>query len=330
MKRVFIIAEAGVNHNGSVDLAKRLIDVAVDAGVDAVKFQTFTSEKLVVTCAEKAEYQKKNTSCAESQYEMLKRLELSHSAHEDLISYCKKKGILFLSTPFDISDIEYLRQKRLPFMKIPSGAITDYPYLKKINECKVPVILSTGMSTVDEIEDALSILEDCSVSLLHCTTEYPCPFDAVNLKSIAFLKERFKCDVGYSDHTEGIEVAIAAVAMGATIIEKHFTLDRNMEGPDHKASIEPSKLKEMVACIRNVELSLGDGIKLPAPIELKNINIARKSIVAKRKIKKGEIFSEENLTVKRPGSGISPMQWCNVIGTAAIKEFKKDDLIVLS
>lgn len=325
--RTFVIAEAGVNHNGSLALAKSLVEVAADAGVDAVKFQTFRADTLVSPDAPKAEYQQRNDGAGESQYAMLKRLELSASDHDEIIAYCRRCGIEFLSTPFDVTDIDYLKNLDMRLMKVPSGAITDYPYLKKINECGLPVILSTGMSTIEEVAEALAVLKDCRVSLLHCTTEYPCPFDAVNLKAMLTLREKFGLPVGYSDHTKGIEVPIAAVAIGAEIIEKHFTIDRNLPGPDHKASIEPKELKNMVSAIRHIEQSLGDGIKVPSPVEMKNIPIARKSIVAERAIRKGEFFTAANITVKRPGSGISPMRWPEVIGTQAKRDYQKGDML---
>lgn len=327
MKNTFIIAEAGVNHNGSIELAKKLIDVASSCGCDAVKFQTFKSENLVSKIAQKADYQKQTTDSDESQLEMIKKLELSYDDFKELQKYCNKKNIMFLSTPFDIESIDFLNSLNMPIFKVPSGEITNLPYLRKINSLKKKIILSTGMSTIDEIADALSILKDYEVSLLHCTTEYPCLFEEVNLNAIQTLKDKFNLETGYSDHTAGIEVSIAAVAMGATIIEKHFTLDKNMEGPDHKASLEPNELKELVKSIRNVELAIGDGVKKPTKSELKNIQIARKSIVAKRDIKKGEIFSEQNLTTKRPAMGISPMKWDEIIGGVAKKDYQEDELI---
>ena len=329
MSHVYIIAEAGVNHNGSRELALKLIDAAADAGVDAVKFQTFRADTLVSPDAPKADYQKANCGTAESQYQMLKRLELSEADHEALRAHCVELGIEFLSTPFDVSDIDYLRSFGVSRMKIPSGSVTDYPYLRKINGCGLPVILSTGMSTLDEVAAALAVLRDCKVSLLHCTTEYPCPFEAVNLRAMQTMRDRFGLPVGYSDHTPGITIPIAAVALGAEIIEKHFTLDRTMEGPDHKASIEPDELKAMVRAIRDVERSLGDGVKAPVPAERGNIAIARKSIVARRRIEAGEFFSEENLAAKRPGTGISPMRWPEVVGKKAGRKFEKDELIGL-
>jgi len=332
MNKTFIIAEAGVNHNGSIKLAKKLIDVAVEAGADAVKFQTFKADKVVSKYAPKAEYQKKTTCKNESQYEMIKKLELDEKAHKELISYCKQKGIMFLSTPFDHDSIELLNELGLEIFKIPSGEITNLPYLRHIGSLKKRVILSTGMSDLGEIEDALDVLINAgtlkeNITVLHANTMYPTPMEDVNLKAMQTIAYAFKVDVGYSDHTLGIEVPIAAVAMGAKVIEKHFTLNRDMEGPDHKASLEPDELKAMVKAIRNIELALGDGIKKPTVSEIPNIKIARKSIVAKRVIKKGEILTEENLTTKRPGNGISPMRWDEIIGTVASRDYEMDDLI---
>lgn len=330
-----IIAEAGVNHNGSMALAKKLIDVASEAGVDYVKFQTFKTENLVSLSAPKAEYQRRNmpdTDC--SQYSMLKKLELSVDQHFELIEYCKLKGVRFLSTAFDMDSLRFLSGLHLGLWKIPSGEITNYPYIKFIAEQKEPVILSTGMSTVEEIQSAISLLNRFGVktdqiTILHCNTEYPTPMCDVNLKAMCKLYEEFGIRTGYSDHTVGIEIPLAAVALGATVIEKHFTLDRCMEGPDHKASLEPSELKQMVSAIRNVEEALGREEKVVSLSESGNRIVARKSIVAARDIRKGEPLTEENLTVKRPGTGISPMQWESVIGTEACRSFKKDDLIVL-
>lgn len=329
MKKVFIIAEAGVNHNGSLDLAKKLVDKALEAGVDCIKFQTFKSENLVSMSAQMAEYQKENLGKDESQYKMLKELEISFEEFKELKKYCEEKNIMFLSTPFDLESCDFLNDLDMKIFKIPSGEITNLPYLRKINSFGKKVILSTGMANLNEIQDALNVLKDCDVSLLHCTTEYPCPYDNVNLNAIDTLRKEFKLEVGYSDHTQGIEVPIAAVAKGATIIEKHFTLDRNMEGPDHKASLEPNELKQMVTSIRNIEKAFGNGTKEPQECEKKNIEIARKSIVAKINIKKGEIFTENNLTTKRPGSGISPMKWDCIIGKTATKDYQEDELISL-
>ena len=332
MDKVFIIAEAGVNHNGSIALAKKLIDVASEAGADAVKFQTFKAEKLVSKNAPKAAYQKKTTDPAESQFEMIKKLELDVNAHKELMTYCKQKGIMFLSTPFDHDSIELLNNLGLEIFKIPSGEITNLPYLRHIGSLKKRVIMSTGMADIGEIEDALDVLITAgtpkeNITILHANTMYPTPMEDVNLRAMQIIACTFGCDVGYSDHTLGIEVPIAAVAMGAKVIEKHFTLDKTMEGPDHKASLEPDELKAMVQAIRNIEKALGSGIKKPSPSERPNIEVARKSIVAARPIKKGELFTEENLTIKRPGNGISPMRWDEIIGTEAQKDYKVDELI---
>ena len=324
---VFIIAEAGVNHNGSMEIAKRLIDKAAEAGVDCVKFQTYIAENVMSKYAPKAEYQVNNTGCEESQLDMVKKLELSFEDFEELKRYTEDKGLMFLSTPFDLESCDFLNNLGLNIFKIPSGEITNLPYLRKINSFKKDVILSTGMAALDEIQAALDVLKDCKVSLLHCTTEYPCPYDAVNMNAMLTMKEKCNLPVGYSDHTQGIEIPVMAAAMGAQIIEKHFTLDKNMEGPDHKASLEPDELKQMVKAIRNVEKAFGDGKKEPQPAEIKNIAIARKSIIAKCNIKKGEIFTEKNLTTKRPGNGISPMKWDEIIGTAATKDYLEDELI---
>lgn len=327
MSGVFVIAEIGCNHNGSKEIAKRMIDAAIEAGVSAVKFQTFKSEELISRYAAKAEYQKVTTGADGNQLEMTKKLELSYADQVELMGYCEQKGIKYLSAPFDLDSIDFLANTNIEYIKIPSGEINNPPYLRKVNKLGKPVILSTGMSTMDEVAQALEFLTNVKVSLLHCTTEYPCPFESVNLKAMVAMKDKFGLPVGYSDHTPGIEVAVAAVAMGATIIEKHFTLDRNMEGPDHKASVEPHEMKALVEAVRHVEVAMGDGIKKPAPAEIKNIAIARKSIVARRAIRKGEIFSEENITVKRPGTGISPMKWDEVIGTAATRDYGEDELI---
>lgn len=329
---MLIIAELGVNHNGDINIAKKLIDMAKDAGADIVKFQTFISEKVVSRYAPKAEYQNKNTSSKESQLDMVKRLELSFDEFIELDKYCKAKEIEFLSTAFDFRSIDFLNRLDMKRWKIPSGEITNLPYLIKIAKLHKPVILSTGMSTMEDIQAALSILRENGageITVLHCTTEYPTPFKDVNLNAMNTIKKMFNIPVGYSDHTKGIEVSIAAVALDATIIEKHFTLDRNMEGPDHKASLEPDELKAMVSAIRNVEASLGSGEKKPAASERKNMAIARKSIVANCKIKKGDVFTEDNITVKRPGDGISPMKWFEVIGQVAIRDFEEDELIEL-
>ena len=326
---VYIIAEAGVNHNGSFETACKLVDAAKAAGVDCIKFQTFKSENLVSHNAQKADYQK-NTTSEGSQIDMLKKLELSYNEFLGLKEYCDKAGICFLSTPFDFESIDFLNRIDMPFWKIPSGEITNYPYLAALAKTGKPVVMSTGMCTIDDIDAAVKVLLENgtkNIRLLHCNTEYPTPFEDVNLNAMQTLKNRFGYEVGYSDHTKGIEVPIAAVAMGATIIEKHFTLDRNMEGPDHKASLEPHELCAMVSAIRNVEKALGTGIKEPSESEKKNIMIARKSIIAARDIKQGELFTEENLTVKRPGSGISPMRWNEVLGEKAKRDFMEDELI---
>lgn len=335
MRHTLIIAEAGVNHNGSLELAKRLIDAAADAGVDYVKFQTFKAENLVTKSAKQAEYQKKNIGDGDdSQYQMLKNLELSLVDHEVLIGYCKQKGVRFFSTAFDLESIDYLASLNLPLWKIPSGEIINYPYLRKVARQGQTVILSTGMCDMTDIKNALDILIKFGlikdqITILHCNTEYPTPFEDVNLRAMLTIKEAFGIKVGYSDHTRGIEVPIAAVALGAEVIEKHFTLDRNLPGPDHKASLEPDELKAMVRAIRNIEQAMGDGEKKVTVSEGKNIAIARKSIVAAHPIKKGEILSEENLTVKRPGIGISPMQWDEIVGTIAIRDYNEDELIEL-
>ncbi|RBQ26048.1 N-acetylneuraminate synthase [Arcobacter sp. CECT 9188] len=332
MKKVFIIAEAGVNHNGSIELAKKLIDVAVEAKVDAVKFQTFKAENLVSKNAQKADYQKQTTDKEESQFEMIKKLELDVATHKELISYCKTRNIMFLSTPFDHDSIELLNDLGLEIFKIPSGEITNLPYLRHIGKLHKKVILSTGMADIGEIEDAMDILIDAgtkkeNITVLHANTEYPTPMEDVNLKAMVTMGNTFDVSFGYSDHTLGIEVPIAAVSLGASCIEKHFTLDKTMEGPDHKASLEPNELKDMVRTIRNIELALGSSVKKPSPSENKNKPIARKSIVAKKDIKKGEILSENNLSIKRPGNGISPMRWDEIIGSVAQKDYKEDELI---
>ena len=335
-KHVLIIAEAGVNHNGSLELAKQLIDKAVEAGVDIIKFQTFKSEKLVSKAAKQAEYQQRNIGKQdEGQLTMLKKLELSQADHEELIAYCKEKGIRFFSTAFDMDSIDYLHSLDMGLWKIPSGEITNYPYLRKIAQYKESVILSTGMCELLDIEAALNVLlkfgvKKEQITILHCNTEYPTPFADVNLKAMLEIGEKFGVQIGYSDHTEGIEVPIAAVALGATVIEKHFTLDKNMEGPDHKASLEPNELKAMVMAIRNIEQALGSGHKTISDSERKNIEIARKSIVAACLIQAGELLTEENLTVKRPGTGISPMRWNEVVGTRAIQNYNEEDPIQLA
>lgn len=330
-KKVFIIAEAGDNHNGDFELALRLVDKAAEAGADCVKFQTFVTENVISKFAEKAAYQKVTTGENESQYEMVKKLELSFEQFRSIQKYCEEKNIMFLSTPFDLDSIDFLEEIRIPFWKIPSGEITNLPYLEKIAKTGKDIIMSTGMCTMEEIGEAVSILKGHgagSITLLHCNTEYPTPFEDVNLRAMREMEEAFGVPVGYSDHTVGIEVPIAAAAMGAAVIEKHFTLDKNMEGPDHKASLEPEELKQMVCAVRHIEQAMGSGRKQPSHSEQKNISIARKSIVARRRICKGEELTEENLYIKRPGDGISPMRWYEIIGTAAVKDFEEDELIV--
>ena len=335
MKRTLIIAEAGVNHNGDIAKAKALIDKGAEGGVDYVKFQTFKAGNLVTKQAKRAAYQDRNTQDNDSQYEMLKKLELSQAVHQELIDYCAQKGVKFLSTGFDTESLEFLAQLGITIAKIPSGEITNLPYLRKVATLFPEVILSTGMATITEIKDAVKVLTDNGVSkdkitVLHCNTEYPTPMEDVNLKAMLHIQRELGVPVGYSDHTLGIEVPIAAVALGATVIEKHFTLDKTLPGPDHKASLEPEELKAMVSAIRNIEKAVGgSGIKEVSTSEAKNKPIARKSIVATKTIKKGDLFSVENLTVKRPGTGISPMQWDEVIGKTAKKDFEEDDLIEL-
>lgn len=334
MAKVYIIGEAGVNHNGDITIAKRLIEEAARIGIDAVKFQTFNSKKLVSKFANKAEYQKKTTDVAESQLKMLERLELSRNDHYELIEHCKNCQIDFLSSPFDLESIDFLNEIGLETFKIPSGEITNLPFLQKIGALRKKVILSTGMSTLSEVKDALKVLYAAGthkndITVLHCNTEYPTPMSDVNLLAMNTMGKELQVRVGYSDHTNGIEVPIAAVALGACMIEKHFTLDRNMEGPDHKASLEPYELEAMTKGIRNIEVALGDGVKKPSASESKNMKIARKSIVALSSIKKGDTFSPLNIAVKRPGSGISPMLWDDVIGKCAQRDFNEDELIEL-
>ena len=326
---VYIIAEAGVNHNGSFALACKLVDAAKKAGADCIKFQTFKANNLVCKNAEKADYQKKATGDSWQQ-EMLKKLELSFDDFLKLKDYCKESDITFLSTPFDFDSIDFLNSIDIPFWKIPSGEVTNLPYLIKLAKTGKPVVISTGMCNIEEIKAAIEVLSSNgtkNIKLLHCNTEYPTPFEDVNLKAMQTMRDAFGFEVGYSDHTKGIEVPIAAVALGATVIEKHFTIDRNMEGPDHKASLEPQELAAMVSSIRNIEKALGTGNKEPSPSEKKNMTIARKSIVAAKEIKKGEEFTEDNITVKRPGNGVSPMKWFDVLGTTAIRDFEEDELI---
>lgn len=326
---VYIIAEAGVNHNGSYETACMLVDAAKMAGADCIKFQTFKSNLLVSRNASKAEYQKKTTSDG-SQLEMLRRLELSYDSFISLKKYCDQKEICFLSTAFDLDSIDFLNSIDMPFWKIPSGEVTNYPYLVKIANTGKPVVMSTGMCDISDIREAIYVLKANGASkirLLQCNTEYPTPYTDVNLKAINTMSREFGVDVGYSDHTAGIEVSLAAVALGATILEKHFTLDRNMEGPDHMASIEPEELNQLVKAVRHIEEALGTGIKIPSLSETKNIPIARKSIIAKTDIKAGDILTYENITVKRPGTGISPMKWNEVIGTKAKRDFSIDEII---
>jgi len=329
MSQTLIIAEIGVNHNGNIDTAKKMIEVAKECDADIVKFQTFNTDALTSKFAKMAEYQKKNMGEEKSQKDMLKSLALSYDDFRELADYCKEVGIMFLSTPFDIGSVHFLDSLQ-DIWKIPSGEITNYPYLVEIAKTKKKIILSTGMCAMDEVEASLKVLKDngaADITLLHCTTDYPAPLESVNLKAMLTLKEKFGCPVGYSDHTKGIEVSVAAVALGACVIEKHFTLDRNMPGPDHKASLEPDELKELVNAIRNVEKALGDGNKKPTESELQNRNVARKSIVALKPIKKGELLSEDNLTTKRPGNGISPMHWNEIIGTHSKRDYEEDELI---
>ena len=333
MNNTFIIAEAGVNHNGNLEMALRLVDVACAAGADAVKFQTFKADNIIAVNAPKADYQKDATGPDESQLEMVKKLELDEAAHTRLHHYCQDKDIPFLSTPFDLESIDLLTRLGLEIFKIPSGEITNLPYLRKLGALKKRLILSTGMADLSEIKDALDVLVDAGsrmedITVLHCNTEYPTPFEDVNLRAMLTIRSAFPgISVGYSDHTLGIEAPIAAVAIGATVIEKHFTLDRNLPGPDHRASLEPDELAAMISAIRNIEKALGTGIKKPSPSESRNIPVARKSIVAAAPIKKGETFTEMNITVKRPGTGITPMRWDEIIGRKAAKPYRKDELI---
>ena len=330
-QRTVIIAEAGVNHNGDIETAKKLIDVAADAGVDYVKFQTFNAIELASDNAKKAAYQAQRTNVAETQRTMLERLSLDERQHKILMRHCALREVKFLSTAFDFSSIELLERLSIPIHKIPSGEITNLPHLIQIAKTGKPVILSTGMSVMDEIRKAVGVLNEYgagTVTVLHCNTEYPTPYNDVHLRAMTTIQETLGVPVGYSDHTAGIEVAIAAVALGAVIIEKHFTLDKNMEGPDHKASLEPIELCAMVQAIRNVEKAMGRDTKEPTPSEIKNINIVRKSIVARKDIEKGSILTEENMTVKRPGGGISPMEWFSVLGSAANRDYREDEMIV--
>ena len=331
---ILIIAEAGVNHNGDINLAKKLIDAAVEAGADLIKFQTFKANNLTTKNAPKSQYQNKTTSENETQYEMLKNLELTKETHNKLIDYCNEKKIGFFSSGFDIESIDFLNSLGLKMFKIPSGEITNLPYLRHVGSFGKPVILSSGMSTLKEIKEALEVLEFSGVSkdkitVLHCNTEYPTPLEDVNLRAMITIRDSLGVNIGYSDHTSGIEVSIAAAAIGAKVIEKHFTIDRELPGPDHKASLEPLELKQMIRSIRNIEIALGNIEKKPSPSELKNIPIARKSIVAKKKILVGEVLTINNITVKRPGNGISPMDWDKVLGQVAKKNFLKDELITI-
>ncbi|MEE9338135.1 MAG: N-acetylneuraminate synthase [Methylococcaceae bacterium] len=332
MQKVFIIAEAGVNHNGCTETAKKMIDVAAIFGADAVKFQTFKAENLVSKTAPKAEYQKQTTDIEESQFEMIKKLELDVATHQELITYCQSKNITFLSTPFDLESIDMLNTLGLEMFKIPSGEITNLPYLRQIGSLKKEIILSTGMADLGEIEDALNILIDAGtdrnkITILHANTMYPTPMEDVNLRAMQTIGSAFDCAYGYSDHTLGIEVAIAAVAMGAMVIEKHFTLDKTMEGPDHKASLDPVELEAMVKSIRNIEVALGSSIKKPSKSERPNRDVARKSIVANQSIRKGERFTENNVSIKRPGTGINPMRWDEIVEQVAQKDYQADELI---
>ena len=333
IQHTIIIAEAGVNHNGSIDIAKKLVDVAVEAGVDYVKFQTFKADKIASKSAGKADYQKKTTDVVESQWEMLKKLELTEANHLELIDYCKQKDIEFLSTPFDLDSIDLLKKLGIILGKIPSGEITNLPYLRKMAKSFPKIVMSTGMTSMEELKDALKVLLDAgltkeNITILHCNTEYPTPFEDVNLKAMLTIGEATGIKIGYSDHTLGIEIPIAAVAMGATLIEKHFTLDKTMDGPDHKASLEPAELIAMVQGIRNIEKAIaGSGKKTPSVSEVKNKIIARKSIVTATNIRKGDLFTEDNLTVKRPGTGISPMKWDSILQKNAIRDFAADELI---
>lgn len=332
--KTLIIAEAGVNHNGDLNMARALVDAAAKAGADLVKFQTFSADRLVTTSARKADYQIKATEADESQYEMIRRLELSPAMHADLIGHCQQRGIEFFSTAFDLDSLDYLNGLGMPRIKVPSGEITNLPYLRKVGAFGKHVILSTGMSTLGEIEAAVDVLERAGASrdritVLHCNTEYPVPMAEVNLRAMISIREAFGVKVGFSDHTEGIEVAVAAVALGACVIEKHFTLDRNLPGPDHRASIEPQELAHLIRSIRNIELAMGDGVKRPGLRESQNIPVVRKSLVAVKPIHAGELFSAENVGVKRPGTGLNPMRWDEVIGRRSVRDFSVNELIEL-
>ena len=333
-KKVLIIAEAGVNHNGDIDIAKKMIDAASNFGADIIKFQSFNAARLVTETAMKAQYQKNASVNDETQYEMLKRLELNTKEHEELKAHCEDKKIEFLSTGFDVESMKMLLGLGLKRIKIPSGEITNLPFLRFVGALKKEIILSTGMATLDEIGAAIKILEEFgsprkNITVLHCTSEYPAPINTVNLNAIITIKDKFGVSVGYSDHTEGKDIAIAAVALGACVIEKHFTLDRNMPGPDHKASLVPVEMKSLVSSTRDIESALGDGLKTPTPGELANAKVVRKSVVAKTIIRKGDVFCESNLVAKRPGTGISPTRWDEIIGTKAPRDFNKDEVIDL-
>jgi len=330
---VLVIAEAGVNHNGDIEMAKSLIDVASDAKADFIKFQTFRADTLVTNNAPKAPYQKESSKSDESQFSMLKKLELSEEMHLELIKHCEIRKIGFLSTGFDIQSIDFLNGLNQKLFKVPSGEITNLPYLRHIGEIGKPILLSTGMSDLNEVEAALTALEKSGtprnkITVLQCTSSYPAPKNEANLKAMSTFKRELNVAVGFSDHTLGIDISLAAVALGASVIEKHFTLDKSFPGPDHKASLEPKELKEMVVAIRNIEVSLGDGIKKMMPSEIPNIDVARKSLVAKKQINKGDIYTAENITAKRPGTGVSPMFWDQFLGKKALRNYKIDDLII--
>ena len=334
IQRVLVIAEAGVNHNGDINLAKKLIDAAADAGADVVKFQTFVANKVVTTTAAKADYQALSTGSADSQFDMLKKLELSPMMHGELIKHCEKREIKFLSTAFDQESLDYLDSLGLTLFKIPSGEITNLPFLRHVGSLGKPVVLSSGMASLEEVGDAIAVLEDAGtirkkITVLHCNTEYPTPIQDVNLRAMTTIRDAFGVEVGYSDHTRGIEVPIAAVAMGASVIEKHITLDRSLPGPDQAASTEPQEFQKMIQAIRNIEQALGNGIKQASPSETKNLSIVRRSLVAVKRIQAGESFTSENISAKRPGTGISPMRWDDVIGKAAVRDFLPDELIEL-
>jgi N,N'-diacetyllegionaminate synthase len=334
MTKVFIIAEAGVNHNGDLSMAYQLVDVAVAAGADAVKFQTAIPELVVTSYGQKADYQKNTTAEEESQLEMIRKILFPLEVYKDIRKYCEEKGILFFSTAFDLVSLDFLEKMGQPYHKVPSGEITNLPYLRQMGGYGRPIILSTGMANMGEIEAALDVLEQAGthrgdITVLHCNTEYPTPMSDVNLRAMATMRDAFGVRVGYSDHTEGIEVAIAAVALGATMLEKHFTLDRNLPGPDHQASLEPGEIKAMVAGVRNIERAMGDGIKRSSASETRNKGIARRSLVATSVIRAGEVFTKENLAAKRPGTGLSPMRWDEILGRKAPRDFKPDEMIEL-